>query len=181
MNGISDITEQAEIAILLARTRELGQLGGIVGSFLGCVWLFVVNLNQSRSAFIRTQFCYIRLQAFSSSKFPRTPAADLSTTSHEPLISVVNIAFFFNGQGHCYITVSIVFTANCVSRSVRCCLTRFVGTATEFSRSKYTFPFFHKWIREQPCQPPTWVNPGFISELPVKNLEKTNAKPQKSL
>ena len=38
-------TGQAEIAVLPARTRGLSQLGGIVGSFLRCVWLSVVNLN----------------------------------------------------------------------------------------------------------------------------------------
>ena len=33
----------------------------------------------------------------------------------------------FSGMGHCYVTVSIVFSANCVSLSVRCCLTAVRG------------------------------------------------------
>ena len=45
MNGTSDIAESAEIAILPARTRGLGQLGGIMVSFLRRVRFFVVNLN----------------------------------------------------------------------------------------------------------------------------------------
>ena len=33
----------------------------------------------------------------------------------------------FSGMGHCYVTVSIVLSANCVSLSVRCCLTAVRG------------------------------------------------------
>ena len=35
--------EQTELAILSAWTRALGRIGGIVGSFLRYVWLFVAN------------------------------------------------------------------------------------------------------------------------------------------
>ena len=45
------MTEQTEIAILLAGTRGLGRLGGIVGSLLRYVLLVRCNLNQSWSAF----------------------------------------------------------------------------------------------------------------------------------
>ena len=54
--------EQTQIAILPARTRGLGRLGGIVGSLLRYVWLFLANSNQSRSAFIRTPNSYFICQ-----------------------------------------------------------------------------------------------------------------------
>ena len=54
--------EQTLIAILPARTRGLGRLGGIVGSLLRYVWLSLANSNQSRSAFIRTPSSYFICQ-----------------------------------------------------------------------------------------------------------------------
>ena len=54
--------EQTLIAILPARTRGLGRLGGIVGSLLRYVWSVLANSNQSRSAFIRTPNSYFICQ-----------------------------------------------------------------------------------------------------------------------
>ena len=54
----------------------------------------------------------------------------------------------FSGiQGHFYVTISIVFTANCVSRSARCCLTlKFPRIKQELVELPLTATYIHTYI-----------------------------------